>query len=190
MSDRSALDSLRTRGFLGLCAAGVAGGCVAASSGGGGWFVLPVAGLVGSLFGCWGGGGLGMLAAMAFRALRRGGRKAAFSTEGGLVLSAYGAFLGTVVAMILGRGQAAHFWAMGGGVLGGAVAGGLGEGVCFLIRMLMLVSMTDADRAESVRRAARTTRDSLLWPGDDDLGGDEDKNPDEKGRGSGHGRRG
>lgn len=166
MSERSALEGLRARGFLGLCAAGAAGGAVAARVGGGSWFVLPVAGLVGALLCCMAGAALGMLLGKVLRFSGRGG--GGFDVEGGLVLAAYGAFLGVVSALVLGQGVQGHWWAMGGAALGGVVAGMLGEGVQLLTRLLLLSSMSDADRARAMRRAASRVRENLLWPGDAD----------------------
>lgn len=167
------MEGLRARGFLGLCAAGAAGGALAAYSSGGGWYVLPVAGLMGAMLCCLGGGGLGTLIGVVLRTSGRG--RGGFDVEGGLVLSAYGAFLGGVASLVLGRAEYGHFWAMGGAAFGGILAGVLGEGMQMLTRLLLLSSMSDADRARSLRHAANVVQENLLWPGEEGERGGEAK---------------
>jgi hypothetical protein len=186
MSERLAKEGLRARGFLGLCAAGVAGGSVAAYLSGGGWGVLPVIGLAGAMLGCWAGAGLGMLLGLGLRFMGRGG--GAFDVEGGLVLGGYGAFLGTVAALVFGRGAQAHYWALGGAALGGAAAGVLGESMGMLTRLMMLSSMNEAERARAMRRAAGMVDENLLWPGEDAAAGkgvEQGKDKGEAKRGGG-----
>lgn len=186
MSERLAKEGLRARGFLGLCAAGVAGGSVAAYLSGGGWGVLPVIGLAGAMLGCWAGAGLGMLLGLGLRFMGRGG--GAFDVEGGLVLGGYGAFLGTVAALVLGRGAQAHYWVLGGAALGGAAAGVLGESMGMLTRLMMLTSMNEAERARAMRRAAGMVDENLLWPGEDAAAGkgvEQGKDKGEAKRGGG-----
>lgn len=165
MGEHGALESVRTRGFLGLCVAGAGAGAAAAARGGGGWAVLPVMGLAGALLCCFVGGGLGVLAAMALRRGRE--RRAALGTEACLVLSAYGTFLGGLAGLVLGRDGAVHYWAMAGSAAGGALAGALGESVHFLTGMLVLMSLDEAGRGEALRRSAREMDRALLRPEED-----------------------
>ncbi|WP_461210157.1 hypothetical protein [Desulfocurvus sp. DL9XJH121] len=167
MSEHRALEDIRARGFLGLCFMGVAAGLAAAQARGGDWVVLPVTGLVGTMLCCWVGGGLGMSLRLVLGGLRGRGSGLSLNSEGCLVLGGYGAFLGLVASGVSGSLGAAHAWAMVGAAVGGAVAGGLGEGVLFLTRMLVLFSMDEAQRARAMAESARKTSESLLWPGED-----------------------
>jgi len=166
LTEHEAFSRIRTKGFLGTSLMGGAAGCLAAYSSGGGWYLWPVATVLLALVGNALGTGVGLLVR---RLLRRGGESgAATSSEAGLVLSGYGAFLGMVLALILGWAGQAQFWAVGGAVLGGALAAALGETMEVLIYLMALETMDDAGRDAARDKARRQVAQALPLPDEDD----------------------
>lgn len=166
LSEHQARLRIRTKGFLGTCLAGGAAGCMAAWARDGGWFLLPVATMVGALIANAAGAGLGL--ALRMLARRAGTPRGEVSAEAGLILSAYGAFLGLVLSLILGWPQQAHFWALGGAAAGACLASGLGGLLHVMVYLMALESMDEAGRVAARDKARKRLAKELLWPGDDE----------------------
>ncbi len=165
--EHTILARIRGKAFSGVLLAGLAAGLLAARQAGGGWLPRGASGVLLALLGGGFGSFAGMLGRLAWLRLRRlSAQGEDYSTEGALVLSAYGAFLGLVAALVAGAADRAHLLAGAGAFAGGALASLLGPGTLLLLDLLVLDGMDDASRARALRRAARGARSALLPPGD------------------------
>ncbi|MBU1000930.1 MAG: hypothetical protein KKE73_00205 [Proteobacteria bacterium] len=167
LTEREATARVRAKGFLGTCLCGGAAGCVSAYASGGGWSLLPVGSMVLVLLGNVLGGFLGLFLRTMLSRGQSGASKHGINTEASLILSAYGAFLGVVVAMLSGMSAQAHWWAAGGAATGAAMAGFFGELLVVLVFLMALDSMDEAGRAAARENAAKKTDQALMWPGDE-----------------------
>ncbi|WP_028586565.1 hypothetical protein [Desulfocurvus vexinensis] len=167
-SRHAVLGRVRAKAFLGALAVGLASGLVAAHAAGGGWLKAGASGVLLVALGGNVGGFAGMFARGLWLRLRGAGPdERAYSTEGVLVLSTYGGFLGLVAALVAGAGGAAHLLAGAGALAGGAGASLLGRGMFLLLDMLALDGMDDASRDRAVRRAVEDSRAAMLPPDGD-----------------------
>jgi len=186
ISRHAALTRVRAKAFLGTLAVGLASGLVAAQAAGDGWLLAGASGLLLVTLGGNVGGFAGMFGRGLLLRLRgTGPDERAYSTEGVLVLSAYGGFLGLVAALVAGVAGQAHLLAGAGALLGGAGASLLGRGMFLLLDMLAMDGMDDASRGQAMRRAVQDTRDAMLPPDGEGDEGDGDGSGGGNGGGNG-----
>jgi hypothetical protein len=171
-SEHASLARVRGRAFLGALLAGLVAGALAAHHAGDGWLLTGASGVMLVLLGGGMGGFAGTFVRLAWLHLRGAaggaGDDDGYGTEGVLVLSAYGAFLGLVATLALGLPARAHLLAGAGAFLGGAVAALLGRAGQVLLALLVLDGLDDAARTRALRRANEDTRRALLPPDDED----------------------